>query len=375
MYKHHKLYDISNFIKQVVDIGIKWWITTQEYEDKVWELFKKMPQEFIDKYKDDYEKYILAHAVAEANIQSHEREIPIKERIWRFLQAIITRKYVISDKRALLRFNDMMNVKNDDISVTQHWISAVVTLPQDYWNRKYWENRLWFVIAEEQKKDFSGYGKIYIWENKDMKKMIVDHEYTHTLHHLWLLKENQDIVEFSKWTHKSSSVMNSLLKDEFLARMASNSIENAMKEYSSWKDIIIPLLVINYLWKYIKEWWFDENIIIDNEVNIETSKETWKKRYKFSAYQKINWEKKPLPEKTMKLFLEKVDVLANMYVTYEKLNKICFPKYYPSIDQFHYMLAFTPLSQRQKVLDTYQKIDSFEESKSDVYSVLSSRNN
>lgn len=320
MYKHQKLFDISNFIKQAVDIGKQWWVTTKEYEDKISELFKKMPQEFVERYKDDYEKYVVAHYVAEVNIQHYKRKIPMKERISNFLQAIIARRLIISDKRALLDVDDAMNLKNDDINVTQHWISAVVSLPQRYWNSKYWEDRLWFVIAKEQKKDYSDYGKIYTWENEDLKKMIVDHEYTHTLHHRWLLKENQDIIEFSKWTHKSPSVINSLLKDEFLARIVSNSMESAMKEYSAWKDIIIPLLVTNYLWKYLKKCWFDENIVIDNEVTIQVNEKTWEKKYKFFAHQEINWEKKPLSEKTMKLFLEKVDILTNMYVTYEKLR-------------------------------------------------------
>jgi len=70
--------------------------------------------------------------------------------------------------------------------------------------------------------------------------------------------------------------------------------------------------------------------------------------------------------------LEKVEFINYMYQTYEEIYKICVPKYYPHKDQFHYMLAFTPLSQWEEVLRTYQKIEKIEKTKSDIADTFSS---
>ncbi len=367
MYKHQKLFDISNFIKQVVDIWIEWKLTTKEYMEKVGELFQKMPEEFKEQYKDKYDEFILAHEKTKNDIAYHTREISKEERnsIFKFLKAIIGWGPLFSDKRAFLKLSDALSVKNDDIDVTQHGVATVVSLPEEYWNKEYWEDRGWFKYLKK-------WGKIYI--KRGGGKDIIDHEYTHVLHCSGLLTEYKDVIRYLKnKTKKDFSVLNSLLKDEFLARM-SGGIDSYMKEYWTWKGVIIVLL-IPYLWKYIKEMWFDENLVVGENISEKIDEETWRINYSIDVYQEKNWEIKSPSEKTQNLLLEKIKVIKYMYQTYEKLYKICVSKYYPHEDQFHYMLAFTPLSQWEEVLRTYQEIEKIEKTKSDIADTFSSEKN
>jgi len=360
MYKHQKLFDISNFIKQVVDIWIEWKLTTDEYMNEVEKLFQKMPEEFKEQYKDKYDEFILAHEKTKNDIAYHTREISKKEKIADVFKSIFFNKNFFSDKRAFLRDNDAVKLRNNDIDVTQHGVVTVVSLPEGYLYKNY-ENVSWFV-------DLKKPGKIYI--KKGRTKATINHEYIHTLHHSGLLAEYKDFIMYWKnKTTKDLSVLNLLLKDEFLA-FISNGIEDHMKKFWLWKDLIIPIL-FRYLWQYIKKLWIDKNIVVD-KTHRKIDKKTWETNYSINAYQKNNRKIKPLSEKTRNLVLEKVEFINYMYQTYEEIYKICVPKYYPHKDQFHYMLAFTPLSQWEEVLRTYQKIEKIEKTKSDIADTFSS---
>lgn len=361
MYKHQKLFDISNFIKQVVDIWIEWKLTTEEYMNEVEKLFQKMPEEFKEQYKDKYDEFILAHEKTKNDIAYHTREISKEERnsIFKFLKAIIGWGPLFSDKRAFLKLSDALSVKNDDIDVTQHGVATVVSLPEEHWNKKD-EDCDWFVFLKKP-------GKIYV--KKGGTKATINHEYTHTLYHSGLLAEYKDAIMFWK-NKKTHSVINSRLKNEFLTRM-SNDIENYMRKFQVWKDIITAILC-QYLWEYIKKLWIDKNVVVDQVIYRKIDEITWKELYRVKIYQKKSWKIKPLSEKTRNLVLEKIEFINYMYQTYEKIYKICVPKYYPHKDQFHYMLAFTTLSQWEEVLRTYQKIEKIEKTKSDIADTFSS---
>ena len=293
MYKHQKLFDISNFIKQVVDIWIEWKLTTEEYMNEVEKLFQKMPEEFKEQYKDKYDEFILAHEKTKNNIAYHTREISKKEKI------ADSKKNFFSDKRAFLELSDALSVKNNDIDVTQHGVATVVSLPEEYWNKKYWEDRRWFTYWKK-------WGKIYI--KRGVQKDIVDHEYTHLLHESRLLTEYKDIIRYRKnKTTKALSVLDSLLKDEFLARM-SGGIDIYMKEFQVWKNTIIEILC-HYLLQYIKNLWIDKNLVAEPFIRRKISSINWYDAYYLEVCQEKNWKIELVSEKTRNLVLEKIEFI------------------------------------------------------------------
>jgi len=105
--------------------------------NEVEKLFQKMPEEFKEQYKDKYDEFILAHEKTKNDIAYHTREISKKEKIADVFKSIFFNKNFFSDKRAFLRDNDAVKLRNNDIDVTQHGVVTVVSLPEGYLYKNY----------------------------------------------------------------------------------------------------------------------------------------------------------------------------------------------------------------------------------------------
>lgn len=73
-----------------------------------------------------------------------------------------------------------------------------------------------------------------------------------------------------------------------------------------------------------------------------------------------------------KLFWKNTEkkIIINMNKLLIELFKTIENKYFTS-EQLLYLLSFTPLSQRQSLLDYYKKLNSLNQSKTDLHSTLS----
>jgi len=366
IYKHQKLFDITRFIKEVVDIWKKWGITTQEYLKRVDQLFSTMPEEFIKKYKSKYENYVISHDIAAANIAMYTSVGRIKQ-IQNFFQGVIW------DKRALLKYEDIGHFKNKDIEVSQHSTATVVSIKQSYWNKKYgWTS--WFVEQVEEKDSVGRRStKIYTWQDVTAKNKTIEHEYLHILNHQWLMPESFPTDnEIKNKKNISTKSIDTYMKDEFLAWMKWKNIDAEIKGSWEWTDVIIGKLVLIYLGKFMKRLWFTDNeITFDDKIKKITYKATGEIIYEFYFYQMVNGEKKQLPQDVTDILLKKINMITMMYTTYEKLHTLCVPEYYADEDQFIYLLAITPLSRWDELIRTYEQINASKKIKWELYDSLS----
>ncbi len=334
-YHHTKLYHISKVIKKVVDLSLKKNITEEEFTEKVDALLNTLPQEFIDKYKEEYKQYILEHWETKERTQN--------------LLCLVQKLYG----------QNQPDVNPNNVNIWQHGIATVSALPTKYRNDKFWKKIGGALDCQTKititwdKKEYNIHIPKRLNIRKTQKNIV--HEYNHILNKKIFPqteKVNYNVLEAKSSLNKND--INWMIKDEFLAMVAWNAI-NTMKE----DNLIVPGLAVIYLEKYIKKLWY-KNIKMHKEYEEDTDPNTWNKYYRFLAYEETdNWERKLLSPELQKLVSDKINFITQMYMTYEKLKAVCYDKYswpYRDLDQFHYILAFSPFSQRKNILNTYEKL-------------------